>query len=73
METITKEELKSKLDTNHDFKLVMTLGAFHFMAKRIPGSTFYDNPELMFAKLDKKEKDETENQTKRIFAGKGCR
>ena len=49
MKTITKEELKAKLDAKHDFKLVMTLGAFHFMAKRIPGSTFLENPETAMA------------------------
>lgn len=55
METITKEDLKTKLDKNHNFKLIMTLGAFHFMAKRIPGSIFFDNPEAMTSKLLKDE------------------
>ncbi|OLS26134.1 MAG: Thiosulfate sulfurtransferase GlpE [Candidatus Heimdallarchaeota archaeon LC_2] len=53
MKTINKEELKAKLDSKHDFKLVMTLGAFHFMAKRIPGSTFLENPETAMSKLKK--------------------
>ncbi len=55
MEIITKEELKSKLDNKHEFKLIMTLGAFHFMAKRIPGSVFYDKPEVFVSKLQKNE------------------
>ena len=45
METISKEELKEKLDRGDDFKLVMVLGEWHYRAKRIPGSLHIDSPE----------------------------
>ncbi|MHA2027908.1 MAG: rhodanese-like domain-containing protein [Candidatus Kariarchaeaceae archaeon] len=55
MKTITKEELKVKLDNKDDFKLVMTLGEFHFMAKRIPGSINIKDVKSAIAKLSKDE------------------
>ncbi len=38
MRTISREELKEKLDRGDDFKLVMTLGEFAFHMAHIPGS-----------------------------------
>jgi rhodanese-related sulfurtransferase len=38
IKTISKENLKSKIDQGDDFKLVMTYGEFAFQAKHIPGS-----------------------------------
>ena len=38
IKTISKEDLKLKLDRGDDFKLVMTYGEFAFHSKHIPGS-----------------------------------
>ena len=38
IKTISKEELKQKLDRGDNFKLVMAYGEFAFQAKHIPGS-----------------------------------
>ncbi|MGH2529416.1 MAG: rhodanese-like domain-containing protein [Actinomycetota bacterium] len=38
VETISREELKGKLDRGDDFKLAMALSPWAFEAKRIPGS-----------------------------------
>lgn len=38
MKTISREELKEKLDRSDDFKLVMTMSDWAFNAKHIPGS-----------------------------------
>ncbi len=38
MKTITREELKAKLDRSDDFKLVMTMGDWAFNMAHIPGS-----------------------------------
>ena len=38
MNTIEREELKTKLDRGDDFKLVMTLGELAYQAQHIPGS-----------------------------------
>ncbi len=38
IKTISKEDLKLKLDRRDDFKLVMAYGEFAFQAKHIPGS-----------------------------------
>ena len=45
MKLISKDELKKKIDNKDDFKLVMTLGTWQFMAKHIPGSIHVDTPE----------------------------
>lgn len=44
MELIDREELKGKLDRGDDFKLVMCLGEFGFLAKHIPGSINLTDP-----------------------------
>ncbi len=44
METISRQELKAKLDANEDIKLVMTVGGWTFRAKHIPGSLSFPSP-----------------------------
>jgi rhodanese-related sulfurtransferase len=52
--TIERDELRRKLDA-HDprFKLVMTLGAWEFRMKHIPGSLHFEDAPTMFAALRK--------------------
>ena len=38
MQTISREELKDKLDRGDDFKLICVLGDWAFQAQHIPGS-----------------------------------
>jgi rhodanese-related sulfurtransferase len=48
MNTISREELKDKLERGDDFKLVMTLGELAYLGKHIPGSlNLYDKDELL--------------------------
>ena len=47
MQLISREDLKEKLDRGDDFKLVMTLGEWHFQAKHIPKSILVDSMEKM--------------------------
>jgi rhodanese-related sulfurtransferase len=49
--TISREELKAKLDAHDDFKLVMALNRWAYDAKRIPGSLHFDSPEQLYAAL----------------------
>jgi rhodanese-related sulfurtransferase len=49
---ISHEELKAKLDSNDDFKLIMALGEWAFRAKRIPGSIHYPSVEEALRALD---------------------
>ena len=44
MRLISREELKEKLDRGDDFKLVMVLGEWAFLAKHIPGSINISSP-----------------------------
>ena len=44
METISRQELKAKLDANQDIKLVMTVGGWTFRTKHIPGSLSFPSP-----------------------------
>ena len=44
METISRQELKAKLDANQGIKLVMTVGGWTFRAKHIPGSLSFPSP-----------------------------
>src|SRR4030095_12695736 len=44
METISRQELKAKLDAGADIKLVMTVGGWTFRARHIPGSVSYPSP-----------------------------
>ncbi len=47
--TITREELKAKLDRGDDFKLIMALNHWAFDAKHIPGSLHFDTPDELYA------------------------
>jgi rhodanese-related sulfurtransferase len=44
METISRQQLKAKLDANQDIKLVMTVGGWTFRARHIPGSVSFPSP-----------------------------
>jgi rhodanese-related sulfurtransferase len=46
--TITRDELKQKLDRGDDFKLVMALNRWAFDAKHIPGSLHFDRPDELY-------------------------
>jgi len=52
MRTISREELKQKLDRKDNFRLVMALGKWAYQAKHIPGSTHLAH----FVKTPRKEK-----------------
>ena len=49
--TITREELKAKLDKGESIKLVMALSRWAFEAKHIPGSLHFDDPNDLYAAL----------------------
>ena len=51
--TIEREELKQKLESGNDFKLVMTLHDFAYQAAHIPGSVHFPTVEATLAALDK--------------------
>jgi rhodanese-related sulfurtransferase len=53
MNLISRDELKSKIEREDDFKLVFVLGEWQFRAKHIPGSLHIDTPEKGFAVLDR--------------------
>jgi rhodanese-related sulfurtransferase len=55
MRTITREELKKKLDGGENFKLVNCLDEWMFRAKRIPGSIHFEGLEMALDVLDPKE------------------
>ena len=49
--TISRDELKRKLDAGDDFKLVMALNRWAYDAKHIPGSLHFDSPADLYAAL----------------------
>jgi rhodanese-related sulfurtransferase len=49
--TISRDELKAKLDANGPLKLVMALNRWAYDAKRIPGSLHFDTPDELYAAL----------------------
>jgi rhodanese-related sulfurtransferase len=49
--TISRDELKRKLDAGEDLKLVMALNRWAYDAKRIPSSLHFDTPEELYATL----------------------
>ena len=49
VQTISREELKEKLDRGDDFKLIMALNRWAFDAKHIPGSLHFDTPDELYA------------------------
>jgi rhodanese-related sulfurtransferase len=51
--TIGREELKTKLDNGEPIKLVMALNRWAFDAKHIPGSLHFDDPDELYAALQK--------------------
>ena len=44
MQTITSQQLKTKLATGQDIKLVMTVGGWTFRSRHIPGSLGFPSP-----------------------------
>ena len=46
--TIGREELKAKLDTGEDVKLIMALNRWAFDAKQIRGLLHFDTPEDLY-------------------------
>ncbi len=44
IKTISREELRAKLDRGDDFRLVMTLNEWAFNAQHIPGSLHFNTP-----------------------------
>jgi rhodanese-related sulfurtransferase len=51
VKTISRDELKAKLDAGDDFKLIMALNRWAYDAKRIPGSLHFDTPSELYAAL----------------------
>lgn len=49
--TISRDELRARLDRGEDFKVVMALNRWAFEAKHIPGSLHFDTPEQLYAAL----------------------
>jgi rhodanese-related sulfurtransferase len=47
--TISRDELKAKLDRGDSFKLIMALNRWAFDAKHIPGSRHFDTPAELYA------------------------
>ncbi|HWC31943.1 MAG TPA: rhodanese-like domain-containing protein [Actinomycetota bacterium] len=46
--TISRDELKAKLDRGDPIKLIMALNRWAFDAKHIPGSLHFDDPEELY-------------------------
>jgi rhodanese-related sulfurtransferase len=44
METISRHQLRAKLEAGEDIKLVMTVGGWTFRARHIPGSLSFPSP-----------------------------
>ena len=51
MKTITRQQLKAKLDAGTDIKLVMTVGGWTYRARHIPGSVSYPSPSWALREL----------------------
>ena len=47
--TISRDELKAKIDKGESFKLIMALSRWAFEAKHIPGSMHFDTPAELYA------------------------
>jgi len=47
--TISRDELRARLDRGDDFKLVMALNRWAFEAKHIPRSLHFDTPAELYA------------------------
>jgi rhodanese-related sulfurtransferase len=55
MNVISREELHRKLERHEEFRLVMTLSAFAYGIKHIPGSLHFETVEAALAALDRDE------------------
>ena len=51
MRTITRQQLKARLDAGEDIKLVMTVGGWTFRARHIPGSLGFPSPRCALREL----------------------
>jgi rhodanese-related sulfurtransferase len=49
--TISRDELKTKLDRDDDFRLIMALNRWAYDAKHIPGSLHFDSPAELYAAI----------------------
>jgi rhodanese-related sulfurtransferase len=49
--TISRDELKAKLDRGEAVRLVMALNRWAYDAKHIPGSLHFDTPDALYAAL----------------------
>jgi rhodanese-related sulfurtransferase len=49
LRTISRDELRTKLDRGDRFTLIMALNRWAFDAKHIPGSVHFDAPEALYA------------------------
>jgi rhodanese-related sulfurtransferase len=49
--TISRDELKVKLDRGDDVKLIMALNRWAYEAKHIPGSLHFDTPDELYAAI----------------------
>ncbi len=49
--TISREELKAKLDRRDPFKLIMALNRWAYDSKHIPGSLHFDTPAELYASV----------------------
>ena len=47
--TISRDELKQKIDRGDPFKLIMALNRWAFDSKHIPGSLHFDSPDELYA------------------------
>jgi len=47
--TISRDELRAKLERGDRFTLIMALNRWAFDAKHIPGSVHFDTPEALYA------------------------
>ena len=47
--TISRDELRAKLERGDAFTLIMALNRWAFEAKHIPGSVHFDTPEALYA------------------------
>jgi rhodanese-related sulfurtransferase len=51
MRTITRQELKARLEADEDIKLVMAVGGWTFRARHIPGSLGFPSPSCALREL----------------------
>ena len=49
LRTISRDELREKLERGDAFTLIMALNRWAFDAKHIPGSVHFDTPEALYA------------------------